>query len=87
MSNAEKIIITHDSIDENYIHKYCSYVRAYFKHKGLKAGDYWIATDYMRWIGDKHLEFRTEVLKRTELGLFGYSTKEKEMFEDFIFNN
>ncbi len=86
MSNAEKIFITASSLDETNPLRTCSYVRAYFKAKGLKVGDYWIAHEYMAWIGKMHHEFQTKILNRTEFGLFGYSKNERQRFEEYIFS-
>ena len=87
MSNAERTLITDYSLDENNPHITCSYVRAYFKAKGLRVGDYWIAHEYMAWIGQKHHDFQTKVIKRTEFGLFGYSETERKLFEEYIFRD
>lgn len=35
------------------------YLLSYFRHKGLTSGDYYIASDYLIWIDQKHDEFRS----------------------------
>ena len=49
------IITQNDFVGQN---KKCSYVLSYFKSHNLNMGDAWDPQDYIRWIKNKHLEFR-----------------------------
>jgi len=80
MSNAPRIQITEDNLTGPY--PVCSYVRAYFKERGLGVGDTWIAHEYINWISDKHDQFSREVLG--EFRYMGYSPQERIAFDRFI---
>jgi len=61
--------------------KYCTYLMAYLKSKGLAVGDTWIAYEYMEWITDKHEKFRELIHSPCFLG---YNEEQQKQFEKFI---
>jgi len=77
--SAEKIPILKEKMSGE--HKYCSYLLAYFKAKGLNAGDAWIAHEYQKWISNKHKQFMELIRSPCCLG---YNEKQRAQFELFI---
>lgn len=76
---AEKVLIL--GIKMHGKHQYCSYVRAYFKAKGLNVGDTWVVHEYQEWITQKHEQFRQIIHSPCCLG---YNQEQKKEFEKFI---